>query len=41
MSRRVSQSFTQSFAELRFILSNICETLRENKNDFLVSLGGG
>jgi hypothetical protein len=41
MSRGVSQSFSQSFAELRFILSNLCETLRfiseplrENKNDF-------
>jgi len=41
MSRRVSQSFTLSFAELRFILSNFCgtlrfisEPLRENRNNF-------
>ncbi len=44
MSRRVSQSFTLSFAELKFILSIFCATLlfiseplRENKNTFLVS----
>ncbi len=44
MSRRVSQSFTLSYAELKFILSIFCETLRfisepqrENKNNFLVS----
>jgi hypothetical protein len=43
MSRRVSQSFTLSFAELKFILSILCvtlrfisEPLRENKNYFLV-----
>ena len=27
MSRRVSQSFTLSYAELKFILSMFCETL--------------
>jgi hypothetical protein len=39
MSRRVSHSFSQSFAELKFILSILCGTLRfisepqrENKN---------
>jgi hypothetical protein len=44
-SRRVSQSFALSFAEVKFILSILCGTLRlisepqrENKNDFLVSL---
>ena len=44
MSRRVSQSFTLSFAELKFILSILCvtlglisEPLRENKNCFLVN----
>ena len=44
MSRRVSQSFTLSFAELKFTLSILCgtlrfisEPLRENKNNFLVS----
>ena len=44
MSRRVSQSFTLSFAELKFILSILCvtlrfisEPLRENKNYFFVS----
>ncbi len=44
MSRRVSQSFTLSFAELKFILSIFCETLRfisepllENKKNFLVN----
>ena len=44
MSRRVSQSFTLSFAELKLLLSTLCgtlrfisEPLRENKNYFLVS----
>jgi hypothetical protein len=44
MSRRVSQSFMQSFAELKFIFSILCgtlrfisEPLRENKNYFFVS----
>jgi len=48
MSRRVSQSFTLSFAELKFILSILCvtlrfisEPLRENKNYLLVSPRGG
>jgi hypothetical protein len=44
MSRRVSQSFTLSFAELKFLLPILCETLRfiseplrEIINYFLVS----
>ena len=44
MSRRVSQSFTLSFAELKGKLSTLCgtlrfisEPLRENKNYFLVN----
>ena len=44
MSRRVSQSFTLSFSELKSILSILCATLRfiseplrENKNYFLVN----
>ena len=48
MSRKVSQSFTQSFAELKCKLSTLCETLRfiseplrENKNHLLVSPPGG
>ena len=48
MSRRVSQSYTLSYAELKFILSIFCETLRfiseplrENKNNFLVNPGAG
>jgi hypothetical protein len=48
MSRRVSLSFTLSFAELKIILSIFCvtlrfisEPLRESKNYFLVSPDGG
>ena len=38
MSRRVSQSFTLSYAEVKLILSIFCGTLRENNNNFLVNL---
>ena len=45
MSRRVTQSFTQSHAELKFLLSLfcenlrfICENLRENYINFFVSV---
>ena len=45
MSRRVSQSFTLSYTELKYILSIFSETLRfiseplrENKNNFFFNL---